>query len=448
MENRTVLYLHDKYVTSLKELRMVVKYMLAPNTDVRTAERVFDEIETTFKDGLIQTWLEAGNDECRAKATELQEIPRTIDSFELKKMLGRIFTDEEVNVERNLSDYLAISEISFVPKGGDPIKVAKNSIEYDSQNDIEAQLVFRFKVRKAARETFRFRIKFEETVAGADEIDLRQYKEGEDVEIGFPKIKIPVGVKSGNFNLSEHGNIVYAAKFVRSSDKKFTVGQASFTMKRVEGGTFLMGSPDNDSVAIDWEKPQHQVTLSDYYIGETVVTQALWKAVMGGNPSSWKGDNLPVENVSWNDCVKFVKKLNNVLGANFSLPTEAQWEYAARGGKNGKGCKYAGSNNINDVAWYDGNSGSKTHPVKSKQANELGLYDMSGNVWEWCQDRFGSYVGSSQTDPTGAASGSYRVLRGGSWSYDAQYCRVAARDYSRPDNGNNGIGFRLVLVQQ
>ena len=232
-----------------------------------------------------------------------------------------------------------------------------------------------------------------------------------------------------------------------AKERTFTVGGVSFKMIRVEGGSFMMGSPDNDSDAYDDENPQHRVTLSDYYIGETLVTQALWKAVMGYNQSYWKDDSLPVENVSWDDCQIFIKQLNNKTGKTFRLPTEAEWEYAARGGRKSHGFKYAGGNYIEKVAWYDGNSESKTHPVKQKDGNELGLYDMSGNVWEWCHDWFGSYNSSAQTNPSGPSSGSFHVLRGGSWYDFAGYCRVARR-YDSPNSHYYSNGFRLALVQQ
>ena len=195
------------------------------------------------------------------------------------------------------------------------------------------------------------------------------------------------------------------------------------------------------------EKPVHNVTLSDYYMGETEVTQELWQAVMGTNPSNSKGNKKPVEQVSWNDCQEFITKLNNLTGKNFRLPTEAEWEYAARGGNKSKGYKYSGSNTIDNVAWYTSNSSSQTHDVKTKQANELGIYDMSGNVYEWCQDWYGSYSSGSQTNPTGPASGSYRVFRGGSWSYGAEYCRVSIRSYYNPDGSYNDLGLRLSLSQ-
>ena len=233
----------------------------------------------------------------------------------------------------------------------------------------------------------------------------------------------------------------------------YTVSGVSFTMVAVQGGKFTMGATaEQGSDAHDSEKPAHQVTLSGYSIGQTEVTQELWKAVMGSNPSyfsSRKGytDNLqrPVECVSWNDCQTFINKLNQMTGMTFRLPTEAEWEYAARGGNRTRGFKYAGSNNLDDVAWYDSNSGSATHPVATKAPNELGLYDMSGNVYEWCQDWWGSYSSGAQTNPTGPASGSFRVSRGGSWFYLARRCRVSNRYYGTPSDSGSRLGLRLAL---
>ena len=222
----------------------------------------------------------------------------------------------------------------------------------------------------------------------------------------------------------------------------------SIDMVRVEAGTFTMGATSEMEDPYDWEKPTHQVTLTnDYYIGKYEVTQALWKAVMGNNPSNFKGDNLPVEKVSWDDCQEFINKLNRITGKTFRLPTEAEWEYAARGGKKSRGYQYSGSNNISDVAWYSDNSGNMTNDVGSKQANELGIYDMTGNVWEWCQDRYGRYDSFSQVNPTGANSGSDRVYRGGSWSYTARYCRSSFRLRITSGYRRSFLGFRLVLSE-
>ena len=232
-----------------------------------------------------------------------------------------------------------------------------------------------------------------------------------------------------------------------TSMPKVSLDDIMRNMVYVEGGTFTMGAtfeqqePDYD------EKPTHRVSLSSFYIGKYEVTQALWKAVMGSNPSHWKGDNLPVENVSWNDCQTFLRKLNAMTGQNFRLPTEAEWEFSARGGNLSRGYQYSGSKKIDDVAWYRNNSGSKTHNVGTKAPNELGIYDMSGNVWEWCQDWYGDYHGYSQTNPTGPSSGANRVYRGGSWGSGAWLCRVAFRDNYTPGSRGNGLGLRLALSQ-
>ena len=219
-------------------------------------------------------------------------------------------------------------------------------------------------------------------------------------------------------------------------------------MVKVEAGTFMMGATSEMQNPWKGEKPVHQVTLTkDYYIGKYEVTQDLWRIVMGRDPSCFKGYNLPVEQVSWNDCQEFISRLNGMTGRNFRLPTEAEWEYAARGGKKSHSYQYSGSNNISDVAWYDGNSGNKTHPVGTKQANELGLYDMTGNVWEWCQDWYGPYSSSSLTNPTGAASGRGRVFRGGCWYGNARNSRSAYRFYVMSDCRLSYLGLRLALSE-
>jgi formylglycine-generating enzyme required for sulfatase activity len=184
---------------------------------------------------------------------------------------------------------------------------------------------------------------------------------------------------------------------------------------------------------------------SGYYIGKYPVTQAQWVAVMGSNPSIFTGNlSRPVERVSWNDVQTFITRLNSLTGRTYRLPTEAEWEFAARGGNGSLSYKYSGSNNIGDVAWYS-LSRSRTHPVGTKQANELGIYDMSGNVWEWVNDRWGNYTAEAKTNPTGPSSGSNRVIRGGSWGGDAGDCRVSYRSIITPDRRDSDVGFRLAL---
>ena len=238
------------------------------------------------------------------------------------------------------------------------------------------------------------------------------------------------------------------AKITEASYSKgiLTVNGIKYNMVRVEGCTFRMGATsEQDCDAYDIEEPVHSVTLSSYYIGKTEVTQALWKAVMGSNPSKFKGENLPVENVSWDDCQVFVRKLNSLTGQNFRLPTEAEWEFACRGGNNSLGYKYSGSDNIDNVAWFDCNSGRKTHFVATKSPNELGIYDMSGNVWEWCSDWYDKYSSGAQANPKGPESGSDRVCRGGSWGGIVRGCRSSDRYDADPSGRDDGLGLRLAL---
>ena len=218
----------------------------------------------------------------------------------------------------------------------------------------------------------------------------------------------------------------------------------SMDMVFVKGVFFKMGSNDGGSN----EKPIHEVCIDDFYIGKYEVTQKQWREIMGSNPSRFSNcDNCPVENVSWNDVQEFIKKLNQKTGQNYCLPTEAEWEYAARGGNKSNDYKYSGSNNIGEVAWYLENAGKITHTVGTKRANDLGIYDMSGNVWEWCSDWYGSnyYKNSPHNNPQGPSSGTDRVFRGGSWNSRVEYCRVADRLHWTPDNGSYNLGFRLAL---
>ena len=235
----------------------------------------------------------------------------------------------------------------------------------------------------------------------------------------------------------------------------YTVNGVTFNMVEVEGGTFQMGAtPEQGENANDNEKPVHQVTLSGFNIGQTEVTQELWQAVMGTNPSKFNDNvNKPVETISWEDCQTFIARLNELTGQNFRLPTEAEWEFAARGGTKSQGYKYSGSDDLNEIAWYNYNAyavGSSspdygTHAAATKAANELGLYDMTGNVWEWCQDWSGDYSAEDQINPTGPETGTNRVIRGGGWTNYPKLLRVAARSSYKPGFIGNFIGFRLAL---
>ncbi|MBQ7697283.1 MAG: SUMF1/EgtB/PvdO family nonheme iron enzyme [Paludibacteraceae bacterium] len=228
----------------------------------------------------------------------------------------------------------------------------------------------------------------------------------------------------------------------------------SFTMVYVQGGTFVMGATLEQGTDASENERSHVVKLSSYYISQTEVTQELWNAVMGENRSFFIGVNQPVNLVSYQDITTFISRLNLITGLSFNLPTEAQWEFAARGGKKSRGFKYAGDNNLRSVAWFgqkgnetydNGNSDGHSHKVATKQPNELGLYDMSGNLWEWCRDYYGEYPNDMQTDPTGPKEGKHRVVRGGSFYSKAAYCRVSTRSANTPESRLTHTGFRLSL---
>ena len=230
----------------------------------------------------------------------------------------------------------------------------------------------------------------------------------------------------------------------QSSKRVFTVNGVRFAMVYVEGGSFRMGTSGGE---FPRENPAHNVSVSGFYIGETEVTQQLWQAVMGSNPSGFRGSQLPVETVDYYDCQEFIRKLNSLTGEQFRLPYEAEWEFASRGGVRSQGYKYSGSNTIDQVAWYNVNSGSRSHEVKSKKPNELGIYDMCGNVWEWCEDWFDEdyYSYSPVHNPTGPTDGYSWLNRGGSWKSGAKYCRPAYRGQGKTSETVNYLGLRLAL---
>ena len=230
---------------------------------------------------------------------------------------------------------------------------------------------------------------------------------------------------------------------IKEKEQKRNSIISSIEMILVNGDNFIMGRSEYSG----WD-PAHKVTLNDYYIGKTEVTQALWKAVMGYNPSEFKGDNLPVETVDWNEVHMFLDSLNNIIGKKYRLPTEAEWEYAALGGNKSKGTDYSGSKNIEEVAWYERNSGNRTHPVGEKRANELGIYDMSGNVNEWCSDWYTAYPIEHQYNPQGGTKDPLErhIIRSGAWNHPEGSCEIK----DRTEGGDkfkkrNSLGFRLAL---
>ncbi|MEZ4850175.1 MAG: formylglycine-generating enzyme family protein [Bacteroidia bacterium] len=230
---------------------------------------------------------------------------------------------------------------------------------------------------------------------------------------------------------------------------EFLLSELSFKMIHVEGGIFMMGGTDDKY--FDWETPIHKVSLDSFYLGQYPVTQVLWKEVMRSNPSEFKGETNPAENVSWEDAQIFLQKLNKITGKPYRLPSEAEWEFAARGGIHSEGYIYAGSDRLKEVGWYSENGDPQTHPVGQKLGNELGLFDMSGNVFEWCQDWFDENYYQYCADqgvvhnPLGFNKWFSRVMRGGNWHINAQSCRVSYRYDARPDYSGSDVGFRLAL---
>ncbi|MCG2759234.1 MAG: formylglycine-generating enzyme family protein [Desulfobacteraceae bacterium] len=241
----------------------------------------------------------------------------------------------------------------------------------------------------------------------------------------------------------EGDEFVFEVEAVSGPGKEF-VNSIGMKFVLIPAGSFMMGSPSSEPER-DSDENQHRVTLTKgFYMGVTEVTQGQWREIMGSNPSNFKGDNLPVEQVSWNDCQEFIRKLNLQEGGNkYRLPTEAEWEYACRAGSTSRFCFGDSDGSLEQYAWYNSNSSNKTHPVAQKKPNEWGLYDMHGNVWEWCQDWFGDYPSGHVADPDGPSSGSFRVRRGGSWFSYAGVCRSASRHDGTPGGRGGHLGFRL-----
>lgn len=447
----SILYIGKDYCLSLEQLQDYFRHISSDQ------DALYNELLTLQRDGLIAQWLEEGPDQEKALAKRIQSLSTSLTNKEVMVKLVEILTNKNKNFNVNLLSYLELKEVAYALTESKQMEGPFNTIckgdfikmkeEYLNGT---LRLRLKFKIIKPEKESFNLnatlslhqQIIHEETSC----LHLNNELSGKERQLDFcfPTHKLQNCVDTYLLEVRSDSQVLFSAKVSFGISAVFTLNGVRFKMIKVEGGTFKMGSSINDSDAYDDETPQHDVTLKDFYIGETVVTQALWRAVMMVNPSNFKGDDdLPVECVSYNDVTGFLAKLNEMMkdhlhGKKFALPTEEQWEFAARGGVKSKGYKYSGSNNINDVAWYDSNSYRCTHLVKQKVPNELGIYDMSGNVLEWC-DRY--WRSSYESNP----DISYRVLRGGCWYLDAKNCRVAYRRYAPPGQRNYRIGFRLVL---
>ena len=443
-----MLYINNDYCYSLEDLRDIINQcaIIGPELD----NPLIQELFCALKDDRLKAFLEVGSEEEKLIADQLPDYTISKGDVELLNLLLQCFGYEMKKV--SLSDYLELVSVRGKIGDGETKELRHNEAIGIGEGITSIEFTTEFKVKKTVNLTLDFYLQYEYL----DDIHkssvlMRNLMDAEDIiTISLP-IEVTATNPSDKVNLNLIvGNSILGEEHVWNIDivrDRWAIpinDDLSITMIYVEGGSFDMGSDDGYSD----ERPVHRVTLSDFYIGETVVTQELWIAIMGSNPSCFIGANKPVEQVSWDDCQIFITKLNELTGKKFRLPTEAEWEYAARGGNKSKGYKYAGSNRFGAVAWHYDNSNDKTHPVKKKQANELGLYDMSGNVWEWCQDLYdGSYYRVSPLiNPTGPIiASSRRVIRGGSWGNDAGCCRVSYRHSETLLGFSHIIGLRLAF---
>lgn len=457
---RKILFINDDICCSLEQLRDIFSDALVPGSTL------YEDLLTLQRDGELARWLSEGDSEDEIKISKmLNDLPVDISNSDLVNRLKKIFVGNAQKIQKpHFSNYIELQQIrcmvndSVVELVYEPSKynnLLKNHPHYSKQyKKGETPKVYEGYVRRQFDKECWIKLFLDFKITKTDDEEFEIYFHGTHI--------LPLKGKSvGQIVTIESNPYMFITDYafdltiekerigiviLNEAEKKVKIGDIEFEMVHIEGDTFVMGgtSEQGDDAQCD-ERPIHKVTLSNFYIGKYEVTQALWQAVMGNNPSYSKGANRPVEQVSWDDCQVFICKLNNLTNAHFRLPTEAEWEYAARGGKQSRGYKYAGSNNLSSVAWYGDNSGNETHPVGQKSPNELGLYDMSGNVSEWCQDWEDDYDSCSQTNPIGPNSGSSRVYRGGSWCRYAWCCRSSYRSSIKPSRRYYDLGLRLAL---
>jgi formylglycine-generating enzyme required for sulfatase activity len=403
-----------------------------------------EELLTIYHDGILSQWLSEGRtEEERSIYEKIKALPSNLTNSEILEKLANIFNKCEVHIGvPDISNYIEIKSV-YLLKESRLLDIEKDLISLNLCQAKKCRIIIQMKINKMDNERFKIEISSNEHIFDSYDLHIRDYKIAEEISIDFP---MPEDKGAQRISLMYNGISLYSFVIFVGCNDLIEVNGVSFRMILVKGGTFLMGATDEQkNRALETEKPVHKVTLSHYALGETLVTQDLWEAIMGTNPSCFKGYKRPVENVGWNYCQKFIKKLSQISGYNFRLPTEAEWEYAARGGVYSKGFIFSGSNKLNEVAWNAYNSKNGTSTVKTKLPNELGLFDMSGNVWEWCADWFGEYDHSPVVNPQGALTGSDRVIRGGSWFYDYDSCAVSCRKNHFPNSTSDRIGFRLAL---
>ena len=422
-KNLILLFLNGRYISTFQELQsLLVDDNLTTNSDFKF------ELLAAVRDNVLSSWLDSQGKSAVLNKVNLDSSDSDLYSHVLKCVTGR----DNIRIEK-----------TKLEKSAELIKVLVDGEErssFDSESIVVNKNANRislvFKVISAINEAYCIELvdAANDSVVAKNQLNLKNITKDTEIQLDFhihpgKEIKYKVRIDK------EYLKFKSACAYSYSSPITITANSVSFNMIPVKAGTFTMG---NGSEA-------HQVTLTrNYYIGETQVTRQLWNAVMGID-SSGEGGLYPVNDVSWTDCQKFIDKLISITGRWFCLPTEAQWEYAARGGNKSKGYKYAGSDYMNEVGWCTGHSNDRVQEVKQFSPNELGIYDMSGNVWEWCNDRYGEYLAYQQTDPTGPSSGNGHVVRGGAWWCKADKCRVDSRMGKFTDERDEHIGLRLCL---
>lgn len=444
---KTILFLNNQYIDSLSCLRQLFKGNI--NNTLRR------DLLCAFQDGVISKWLGEGDEECKTIKLALDKIDMNLSNQEHIDKLKLVFANERVHTNTSIKfeNYCVVENVTYCRynKYGNiintPHNIGQNGIKFEEDQKVNFQLVLTVKVVNPDNEIMDLKLSVN------DKDNKCLYESNKQLPINAKKNEIKNvsfhveldEIKSGTdmqLVVSHEDKGIWETRILKgNANMEVVVGSMSkvtFKMIYVDGGTFDMG--DNS-----FGNSTHKVTLSPFYIAETVVTQALWKTVMNWNLFDFEGACNPAENVSWGYCQNFIENLNKMTGLNFRLPTEAEWEFAARGGNSSNHTLYSGSNNIDDVAWYRGNSGSVTHPVALKKPNELGLFDMSGNVWEWCEDFYEPYMSNNQVNPHGPKFGSKRVVRGGSWDYLERYCQVSFRHSYAQNMLFDGLGLRLAM---
>lgn len=441
---RTILYIGNSYCSCTAELKSIIDKSPAQESPLGK------ELLCALKDGTLEKWLNEGNAEEQSLAKELPQVHAGASDSELLRKLGECFKSNYKTQALNISDFIVLQKVHATI--GDRSATAlplKSANIYCRLNDvaINPAFHFNFKVEKTIGEkaSLYVRIKKNDEIAGKSErreINLRELSNTLEADFSLlyerdieDKTTIPLIELVSEFMGEE--TILWSR---RVSCDIITVGDISFKMIYVEGGTFKMGKCG--LLNLYCVEPIHDVTLDSFFIAETQVTQELWGYIMGGN---YVGKQKPIHNVSWVACQAFIKRLNEKTGLKFRLPTEAEWEYAAKGGNKSKSYAYSGSNNIDNVGWNRKKYRSSAQDVKQLEPNELGIYDMSGNVWEWCHDRYDTYPSSPQVNPKGAEKGEYRILRGGSYDNNNECCATTYRNHHHEKGRSDCFGLRLAL---